>query len=884
MRPVREDNADAGYEAVARHILRDHPAPDLRHVTVLLPNYHVAQPLAQRLAALSGAPALLPPRLTTFTDWVNEVSLPQPVVPDSARLAALYQALRRQGWFEQTDRWALAGELLALMDELTREHLALPQDEAEFLAQLEQAYQARSNRALQFEARVVHELWRAMSASGGLDTVAAYQQRLAHLANEARAPLYVLITSELATPERRFLAAYAERAEVKVFEASSGWRGAGSQGGEAVAEEAGSSPPLQATSYKLPAFFPAHGIEQEAQAADVQIRRWLLAGRRSIAVVAQDRLVARRVRALLERAGILVQDETGWTFATLAVSTVLMRWLEAVQGDFYYQDVLDLMKSPYVFADQSASERKQAVYQLERLLREHQVAARLEEFQRLAESEVLRHALLRLQQAAQRLPTGREFTLGGWLERLEQSLDSLGVLPGWAQDAAGRELLLRLAQWREELADDRSRFSFGEWRRWLAQQLDENTFRDTSVESPVVFTHLAGTRWRRFDAVLLLGCDADHLPGKAGAGQWFNDAVRGALGLPVSADKLRQIRADLDALLALNDTVLVTWQASKNGEPNLLSPWLEQMRAQHQLAGGADLLDQELATLLERAQVQPEPSPPPQPLTMPQPAAPAKLLPIKISPSGYNTLMACPYQYYARYILRLDDLDEVREALDKRDYGAWVHKILERLHGEFPQLCSVPRAELEAALTRLSDEVFAEAIRHDFLAHGWRLRWQAQQTAYLDWQLENEQNGWHFAAAEQGYQLAVDDDLLLHGRLDRLDTQADGAQRVLDYKTKDKASLANLLKQPGEDVQLASYAAMSESAEAAFVALDDSKAVVNVQPEQSMDEMAALSLARLKEIFSQLRAGTTLPANGVDKACEYCAMKGLCRKGWWEQS
>lgn len=861
------------YDILAGRILDDHAPPDLRHVIVLLPNYHVAQPLAQRLAALAGRSVLLP-QLTTFTDWVQGVPLVQSPVPDSARLAALYQALRRQGWFEQADRWALAGELLELMDELTREHLALPQDEAEFLAQLEQAYQARSNRALQFEARVVHELWRAMSGSGGLDAVAAYQQRLALLAAQASAPLYVLITSDLATPERRFLEAYAERAPVRVFDLRVLATGESAQ-------TLSPTNPLTTHDYQLPtvfSLFPAQGLEHEAQAADVQIRRWLLAGKRSIAIVAQDRLVARRVRALLERAQILVQDETGWTFATLAVSAVLMRWLEAVQGDFYYQDVLDLMKSPFVYADQPAAERKQAVYQLERLLREHQVASKLEEYQRLAESDELRHALLRLQQAAQRLPTGREFTLAGWLERLEQSLDSLGVLTGWAQDAAGRELLQLVAQWREELADDRSRFSFGEWRRWLAQQLDLTTFRDTSVESPVVFTHLAATRWRRFDAVLLLGCDADHLPGDLSGGQWFNDAVRGTLGLPVTAQKVQQVQDDLRGLLALNDTVLVTWQETKNGEPNLLSPWLELLRVQSQ----NDLTERELAPLLDLAQVQPEPSLLPQPLTMPRPAVPAALLPIKISPSGYNTLMACPYQYYARYILRLDDLDEVREALDKRDYGTWVHEILQRFHGELPQLTGLPRAELEATLARISDEVFAVAVQHDFLAHGWRLRWQAQQAAYLDWQLENEQNGWHFAAAEQGYQLAVDDGLLLHGRLDRLDRKTDGAQRVLDYKTKDRNALNGLFKQPGEDVQLASYAALSDSAEATFVALDDSKAVANVLPEQAMDELAALSLARLKEVFGALRQGQALPANGVDKACEYCAMQGLCRKGWWE--
>jgi ATP-dependent helicase/nuclease subunit B len=470
----------------------------------------------------------------------------------------------------------------------------------------------------------------------------------------------------------------------------------------------------------------------------------------------------------------------------------------------------------------------------------------------------------------------REFSLNLWLERLEQSLDSLGVLAGWAEDAAGRELLQLVVQWREELAEERNRFSFGEWRRWLSQRLDAQTFRDMSVDSPVVFTHLAATRWRRFDAVLLLGCDADHLPGQPGAGQWFNDAVRGALGLPVSADKLRQVRADLDGLLALNDTVLATWQESKDGEPNLLSPWLELMRADR------DLIEPELATMLPLAQVRTESAALPLAQGMPQPSALLGLLPQRISPSGYNALVACPYQYYARYILRLDDLDEVREALDKRDYGEWVHRILQRFHDETPELSGLSRNALDARLEQISGEVFAEAVQHDFLAHGWRLRWQAQQSGYLDWQLDRERAGWHFEAAERDRQVAVDEDLVLRGRLDRLDAGEGGAQRVLDYKTRSKSSLTAVLKLPGEDVQLACYVAMSGAQSAAFVALDDSKAgVVEVEPGQDVVELAELNLERLKTVFGQIRGGAALPANGVDQACGYCAMHGLCRKGWW---
>ena len=98
------------------------------------------------------------------------------------------------------------------------------------------------------------------------------------------------------------------------------------------------------------------------------------------------------------------------------------------------------------------------------------------------------------------------------------------------------QLLGTLQNWQQELAIDKGRYRFAEWRRWLAQQLDTATFRDSSIDSQVRFTHLAATRWRAFDAVLLLGCDADHLPSAADGGRWFNDAVRGSLNLPTRSE------------------------------------------------------------------------------------------------------------------------------------------------------------------------------------------------------------------------------------------------------------------------------------------------------------------------------------------------------------
>ena len=916
------------YDQVARHILSCHPSPDLRGATVLLPGYHAAQPLAQALSRVSGQPALLLPKMLTLVDWAQSVPLALPIQPDTRRIATLYQALRERRWFPDVDLWSLSRELLALMDELTRHHVALPCSAEEFAQQLAEAYQARSGQAMQFEARVVHELWYAMAAQDDLDASRAYQQRLALLAQQLDAPLYVLQTCDPAAPEARFLQACRECVAVTVFDLRDMAAAAPDcallvcalqQDSQSVdlLSTAASFQADAALSSRLK-LFSAYGLEQEAQAADVQIRRWLLDGRQSIAIVVQDRLVARRLRALLERAQVAVQDETGWTFATLSVSTVLMRWLDALQGDFYYQDVLDLLKSPLLFAEDPA-QRRQAANQFEQLVRKHGVVAHLEDFISVAEQHApeLVQSLVRLRQAKLAMPV-KGTQLCGWLHALHDSLQILGVMQGWRQDAAGQQLMQLLALWREELQADTTVCSFAEWRRWLSQQLDLNTYRDVAVDSPVLFTHLPATRWRSFDAVLLLGCDAMHLPAPANAGLWFNDAVRATLGLPLSGAQQAQVRDDLLALLAMNDNVLVTWQGSRNGEPNLLSPHIEMLRALHLLAFGHDLMDTELGGVLEGAQVRIEGSGlrienhapqsairnpqssildpqstildpessilDPQSSSMPRPVVTPEMLPVRISPSGYNSLVACPYQYFARHVLRLNELDEVREELDKRDYGTWVHAVLQRFHSEIPVVQNFPRDEAEQVLRRISEEVFAGALAHDYLAQAWLLRWQAMIPAYLDWQLDNEDAGWRYQAAEQSIQFEVTNDLLLNGRIDRVDVRVDdaGMTAVLDYKTQTVNVLKNKLKQPGEDVQLACYAQAAGAGAAAFVSLEDD-AVLAVAPLDDIQELAALNIERLKILFEQLRSGTPMPAHGVEKVCDYCEMKGLCRKGEWEE-
>ena len=894
------------YNQVAQFILTQHAreVPDLRKLIVLLPNYHVAQSFAQALAKEANQPALLLPRMVTLNDWVKSIPLAAAVVPDTCRAATLYQALRDRQWFADADLWGIASELLTLLDELTQHHVTLPQNEDDFLEQLEHAYQSKRNAAMQFEARVVHELWYAMSANGELDAARANLFRLSALAQQADTPLVVLLTSALSAPETQFLKTYAEQAPVKIFnlcdmiiqEAScavlqtltltrqqenvshSSLRNQAQYLREHFPRAAFNRPAteLKQTARKL-TLYSAHSLEQEAQAAEVQVRRWLLAGKKSIAIVAQDRLVARRVRALLERAEVLISDESGWVMSTLSVSTVLMRWLDALQSNFYYQDLLDLLKSPFIFADQNPDDRKQAVYQLEQRVRKQGVASHLEAFIELTRGEnEVQVALVKLRQAAESLQKNSD-SLSGWLCALNDSLVILGIVQGLQADVAGVQLLQSLQTWQQELTNDATRFTRTEWRHWLALQLDAHTFRDTAIDSPVLLTHLAATRWRSFDAVLILGADSLHLPSQNSDSLWFNDTVRSTLGLPTRESHLTQQRDDLLALLAMNDTLLVTWQASKSGEKNLLSPYLEMLRALHELAYDDDLTEHELGSLLKHAEVCGDHFPLPDITVMPTPSVPANLIPKRISASGYNSLVACPYQYYARHILRLNEMDEVREGIEKRDYGEWVHDILHRFHQQFNVLGDHTQLVLENALQRISNEVFAPTLEHDFIARAWLLRWQQAIPAYLESQLKSETEGWHYQNGEVPFELPLTDELTFHGRIDRIDVQTNGTVRVLDYKMMEATRLRGKLKEAGEDVQLACYAHVYEAEEAAFLSIEKDK-VIAVAPPQDIPQLAGANIERLTELFTQMRNGVPLPAHGINEICGYCEMRGLCRK------
>ncbi len=872
--------------ACARHILESHPGggADLSSATVVLPNLLLAGELRQALADVVGVP-LLAPRFVTASGLADRWRGDDPVASASRRAADLYAELASRAWVPDAARWPVARSLVALFDELTEAGTGLPDHEDAFLAQVERSYALRENQPLRLEARIAHALWRAESA--GTPSVAARRRMaLAKAADTAAGPLY-LVCEGAPTPLQRALAQrWCARAPAVLLIPSAEAATAPQALLLRAAWPLDAELPLERRAAALAAAVPtsplaarvslraADDLEGEAQQVVQAVLEHLSSGRTRIALVALDRLAARRARALLERVRVLVQDETGWRLSTTRAAALLDAWLEIVAADAYHRDLLDLAKSPFVLAGLGEAVRARAAAALERAILDTGYLAGVEHLARLQATDTAPF-LDAMGQALAAMPVTRA-TPQGWLQRLAAVLDALDARSALAADPAGRTVLELLAARGEELRGSAVKLDFNEWRAWLNDELDGAAFRDTAIDSPVVLTSLAATRLRRFDAAVVIGADARQLRAVVPDGLFGSPALRTELGLASADEQSRRLRDDLAWLIQACEFVTFTWQHLRGDEANPPAPELALLDTLHQLAYGSRLQGAGRRWPAAEAQAAPPDEPPR------APRAP-QLLPAELSVSQLAHLVACPYRFYAAAMLGLERQEEVTEAMEKRDYGDLVHRVLAAFHARFETLADHDDTALCDALQALVEEVFRAQLAQSFLAHAWMARLSQRIPGYVAWARSREAEGWRVAEAEtpRRVELALENGgtLAVRGRLDRVDRCGE-TLAVLDYKTRREKSLRDQLQDPREDLQLAAYTWLAGPAvaEAAYVALDDEVPKTVALPDPQA--MAQVQRDRLVASFNRIRAGAPLYPFPDEATCRHCHMSGLCRKDY----
>ena len=356
---------------------------------------------------------------------------------------------------------------------------------------------------------------------------------------------------------------------------------------------------------------------------------------------------------------------------------------------------------------------------------------------------------------------------------------------------------------------------------------------------------------------------------------FFSDAARcrlNAAGLRVrtAAEFEREERALFESAIS-RATMLVTLsypEFDERGERNLPSIFLE------------DLV---LAPQEARA-VRPRPRHVPSP-----PSAPAIHKPrlleylrqrsARLSPTGLESYLQCPFQYFGGRMLRLKTTPPLpKERLDFMEQGNIVHKTLAAWYA-LPQ-------EIGPLFESIFEQT-CEERRVPLVYHTERLRNTMLDDLRVFVLDERWPRGQFQSRMEEKVEFRLDESLDIAGKIDRIDTAADGRAFVIDYKysakarTKARLTDENLLQAPlyllaaekaGYRPAGMFYVGLKGGVE--YVGWSDSELLGSLPlPENWLEEATRRTLQAAAEI----RAGRIEPHPADSDHCEFCDYCDVCR-------
>jgi len=622
------------------------------------------------------------------------------------------------------------------------------------------------------------------------------------------------------------------------------------------------------------ALHAADDPEDEAERAAACVMQRVAAGQVPVALVATDRALTRRIGAQLTAHGVAVQDETGWKLSTTRAAAQAMSALRACAYDARSDEVLDWLKN-------APRWRGSTLDALEVRLRDRGLrdwSAWSHFIAQVAQGEGARAgdaalAGLTAEVEACRSTLVRPRVQDEWLSAMRELLQAAHQWDALMADAAGIEVVgaLYLDEAPGELRSGgrSSLVEFSAWARDVLEAASVVLAVPGMGEPTVTVLPLAQLLGRAFAAVVIPGCDDQRLPASPEPPGDWTEAQRAALGLPLRDTLAQAQRAAWSLALQAPAIDLVWRQFDASGEPVRPSPFVQALR----LAGAAQPADDPRSLV----PIAPQPTRPPLPR--------GDALPVtQLSASAYDDLRHCPYRFFALRQLGLARSDELEGEVDKRDFGNWLHEVLNHFHAALKAAPTSDRPARAAMLSVASAQAtqamgLSEA---DFLPFA--AAWPAVREGYLDWLGAHEAGeGAVFNQAEPRLEQPLGE-VRLVGRLDRIDRlQADGRAYVIDYKTESLDSSKQRVKEPFEDTQLAFYAALldEDTLRAAYVNVGE-KASGTQTVEQT--EVVAARDALVEGILHDLRRigeGAAMPALGEGAVCEFCAARGLCRKDFW---
>ena len=935
------DYASSPYDALAKDIVaREKPNPsDLSQFLIWCESrtqIHTMTLSLVNAGKAAGIGHLLLPNIITMQDWIWQQATPNlPAISETNKQLLLVEAIRQSPTLFQTNNaWPLAKELIGLFNECTLAQVPLHASEQTLRQTLQDSYQYPETDAgnISRESEIVYRLWQAyreqLQAGGWLDPIDYYcNSLLQHEFDDKHVHYFVIGKHRLCIAEVIFLQKLMHQSNVSIYASKISHKQHGSDHHPHIrfAKEVMQTisdnnreraldiiydksqhtydrinqfkQTFQSNTFnEWLALYTCKSIESHVRTVCLQAKKWLIEGTENIGIVSNDRLLIRRIRAVLEEQGIFPTDLGGWTLSTTSAATSIEVLLDAIEHNFKKDALLDLLTSPFLPANiDSESPYAHQTYALRKFLKKHRSSPldNLDSLTELAIRHFTSHEIEHTQ-LSQTLATINtvsatlqeykdygEHPLSQFSDELISTLKALSIYTSLQDDVAGQQLLETLENHIQAIRSSHIKMNWKEWRQWLRDIFEHNYFIPEATDKRVILCGFEHIDRMKFDAVIIAGVEENRLTYTKNQRTFFNEKVRHELHLPTchEANAINVIR--FRQLITQSNRVLLSAETDNHGEPQELCAWVKLINIFSKQCYDNDLEDTKLDELLKaylayKENIQ---------LTenyithQPQTRVPRELVPTRISATQYQSLMDCPYQYFAKYILSLRDL-ETADDFEASDFGMLVHQSLKEFHFNGDNKSELifndeHRESLIQYLVELSQSIFMRAAFPTTVKQGWLQRWLINVPAYIDWAIERAKD-WHTLRGEALIQTKLNNDFSLYGQIDRIDSDTQHFA-VVDYKTgSSKPSKRKVMN--GELVQLPFYALLDENITQAEYLNLGTQGLATASATLNKEELSALKSAhktRLENLLNDLLKGSVLKAHGNYILCKYLHYLGL---------
>jgi ATP-dependent helicase/nuclease subunit B len=503
----------------------------------------------------------------------------------------------------------------------------------------------------------------------------------------------------------------------------------------------------------------------EAQGIALALREALETPERTAALVTPDRMLARRVSALLRRWEIEADDSAGRALSEQPVGTLLLAIASAAAEELAPVPLLSLLKHPLVGGEGEDRLRwLEAVRSVDLALRGPRPAPGLEGLDRHLEGK---QDWPKLRPSIEPIASllSKPVSLDEFARKLAAAVATLAGDNAW-RGADGRmaaELLAEL-----EASDGASAIvlTAEDAVSVLRDLLEQQRVRPPYGGHPRIFIWgLLEARLQQADLVVLGGLNEGIWPAAPAPDPWLAPKIRANLKLPGLDFRIGLSAHDFASALGAPQ-VLVTRARRNERSPTVASRFWLRLEA---MTGGItrDTRLERLVSVLDDPGTA-------APVRRPAPQPSADLRPRRVSVTAVDRLKADPFAFYAQAMLKLRTLDP----LDADHSAAWkgtaVHKVLEEWLREddcAPEKL-LPRAQ---ALLR-------SATIHPMLRALWAPR-LIEAIKWIEEQVEDDRaEGRRPLKAEITGEAQIDG-VVVHGKVDRIDLIGNRGLAIVDYKT-----------------------------------------------------------------------------------------------------